>query len=409
MNIINIRVVYFPAIQTRRADMIQPFKNASGPRLRFGRGEAVFVGEESLALGMENPIIITDPGLLKAGVLEPVIQGFKDARIKFSLFDDAEPNPSDASILRAKEFYESNDCQGKIGIGGGSAIDTAKAMGTLLTNGGKISDYYGADKPSKRIPPFITVPTTAGTGSEVTRASIVTDVEMGTKASIHSDMLYADVAVVDPSLLATLPRYFAAGSLTDALTHAIESLGSPRANPWTEALCYEAISLIGKYARRFVENPGDPDAADSVSLAATLAGASFTNTGLGIVHGLTHPVFNFFRGHHGTTNGILLAPVMTFNLPAMRQKYAKLAPLLANPSKPAAINAEDGGAAEATIESVHSLALDIGIPPSLGAIGVKEEYLNRMAVEAAKSSTVLTNPVSADEQDMKKIYLGLLG
>ena len=195
----------------------------------------------------------------------------------------------------------------------------------------------------------------------------------------------------------------------DALTHAIESLGSTNANPWTETLCYEAIGLIGKSARQFIENTGDPDAADSISLAATLAGASFTNTGLGIVHGLTHPVFNFFGGHHGTTNGILLAPVMTFNLPAMRQKYSKLAPLLADPVKPTSVNTDNPDAAEAAIESVRALASDIGIPPSLGAIGMKEEYLDRMAVDAAKSSTVLTNPVNADEQDMKKIYTGLLG
>ncbi len=193
----------------------------------------------------------------------------------------------------------------------------------------------------------------------------------------------------------------------DALTHAIESIGSPRANPWTEAMCMQAIGFIGQNARIFVKNPADADAADACALAATLAGASFTNTGLGIVHGLTHPVFNYFGGHHGTTNGALLAAVMKFNLPAMRKKYSLMAPLLADPSGGAA-SAGETGTAETAIARVRTLALDIGTPPSLSAIGVKEEYLDRMAQEAAASATVATNPVPANAEDMKKIYLELL-
>ncbi len=383
--------------------MIQPFQIAPGPRVRFGRGEAAFIGEEARALGMERPMLVTDPGLSAAGVLAPVTEGFGKAGVEFALFEQAEPNPSDASISRAKEFYEANNCRGMVAVGGGSAIDTAKAMGVLVTNGGKISDYYGADKPAKRVPPFITVPTTAGTGSEVTRASIITNVEQNTKAGIHADALYADLAVVDSALLATLPRYFAAGALMDALTHAIESIGSKQSSPWTEAMSMRAVAFIGKHARRFVDDPADPESADPIAMAATLAGASFTNTGLGIVHALTHPVYSYFGGHHGTTNGILLADVMAFNLPVMRETYARMAPLLADTGGPGG-----PGTAETAIESIRALARDIGIPPSLGALGMTEEYLDRMAEEAAQSATVKTNPVHADAQDMKAIYSTLL-
>ena len=144
-------------------------------------------------------------------MLDPVTEGLDKAGVDYRLYEDVEPNPSDPSITRAQAFYEANDCSGIIAVGGGSAIDTAKAMGALLANGGKISDYYGADTVEKSIPPFITVPTTAGTGSEVTRASIITDIERGTKSSIHSDALYADVAVVDSSLLATLAKILRRG------------------------------------------------------------------------------------------------------------------------------------------------------------------------------------------------------
>ena len=381
--------------------MIDPFRMSAVPRVRFGRGEAASIGAEAKSLDMNRPMLLADPGLSGAGVLDSVTEGLDAAGVEYRLYEEVEPNPSDPSIMRAQAFYEANQCSGIIAVGGGSAIDTAKAMGALLANGGKISDYYGADKVEKSIPPFITAPTTAGTGSEVTRASIITDIELGTKSSIHSDALYADVAVVDSSLLATLPKFFAAGALMDALTHAVESLGSPRANPWTQALCFQAVGLIGQNARRFV---ADPDAADPVALGACLAGASFTNTGLGIVHGLTHPVFNFFGGHHGTTNGILLAPVMRFNLPAMRETYARLAPLLANPEE----GADDTQDAELAVERVRALADDIEIPESLAAIGAEMEYLDRMAHEAAASTTVATNPVPADAEDMKRIYLELM-
>ncbi len=389
--------------------MIQPFQIARGPRVRFGRGEAASVAEEARALGMKRPMLLTDPGLASAGVLEPVTESLRKAGADFRLYEKAEPNPTDESILRAKAFYEGHGCLGTIALGGGSAIDTAKAMNMLLANGGRPSDYYGVDKPAKRGPAFIAVPTTAGTGSEVTRASIITDVERQTKSSIHSDTLYADVAVVDSALLAKLPRYFAAGALMDALTHAIESAGSPKASPWTEALCMQAIASIGRHARRFVGDPADPEAADPLALAATLAGASFTNTGLGIVHALTHPVYSFFGGHHGTTNGVLLATVMRFNLPAMREKYARMAPLLADPPEAGALDPRDPGAAEAAIEGVRALARDIGIPPDLRALGAKAEYLDRMAQEAAKSPTVRTNPVHATAEDMKRLYLELMG
>lgn len=386
--------------------MIQSFQISRGPRVRFGRGEAACIGEEAKALGMKRPMLLTDPGLVAAGVLEPVIAGFKKAGADYCLFEKAEPNPSDESIPRAKEFYVSNGCQGIVAVGGGSALDTAKAMGALISNGGKIADYYGVNKPAKRVPLFITVPTTAGTGSEVTRASIITDTERQVKASIHSDMLYADLAVVDSTLMARLPRPVAAGALMDALTHAIESIGSNKSSPWTEAMCMQAIGLIGKYARRFVQNPADPEAADALALAAALAGASFTNTGLGIVHALTHPYFMTFGGHHGTINAILLAPVMRFNLPVMREKYARMAPLLAGPDA----DPRDPAAAEAAIEGVRALGQDIGIPSTFRAYcGGSEEHLDVMSREAAKSGSVQTNPVFADEAEMRALYLEAMG
>jgi alcohol dehydrogenase class IV len=213
--------------------------------------------------------------------------------------------------------------------------------------------------------------------------------------------MFARVAVVDPELLSLMPSPIAAGTLMDALTHAIESMTSPKANPWTKALCLQAITNIGRYARRFVENPADPEPASAISLASTLAGHCFTNTGLGIVHSLSHPIGVYHHIHHGTSNAIFLPPVMRFNLQAVRADYAQIAPLLQNPAGPERIDPRDESAPQAAIDSVRSLLRDIGISATLRKSGLtSEEGFEIMAKDAAESPQVLTNPVHATEEDM---------
>ena len=379
--------------------MVKAFQIASGPRVRFGRGEAAHVGEEAKGLGMAKPMLVTDPGLASSGALDSVIKSLEDAALEYVFYDQAEANPSDASILATRDFFNNNGCDGFIAAGGGSTMDTAKATLAIVANGGVPSDYYGRGKATKPGPPLITVPTTAGTGSEVTMSSIVTDTKLMIKTVLADDSLFAKLAVVDSALLAKLPSHIAAGAMMDALTHAIESVGSPASNPWTEALAFESIARIGAHGRAYVDDPSDPEAADAISLAAMLAGRAFTNTGLGIVHSLAHPLGAYHGLHHGTANGIFLPPVMEFNLPAMREAYARMASLL-----------KDGAAntAEAAIDAIRELNTDIGIPGSLREADVVNEDLDVLAKDAAESHQVNTNPVPSTQEDLKRLLLAVL-
>ncbi|MDE0331377.1 MAG: iron-containing alcohol dehydrogenase [Nitrospinae bacterium] len=379
--------------------MVKAFQIASGPRVRFGRGEAAKVGEEAKNLGMAKPMFVTDPGLASSGALDSVLKGLEDSGIDYAFYDQAEANPSDTSILAARDFFSENGCDGFIAAGGGSTMDTAKATLAIVANGGVPSDYYGRGKATKPGPPLITVPTTAGTGSEVTMSSIVTDTDLMIKTVLADDSLFAKLAVVDSALLARLPSHIAAGAMMDALTHAVESVGSPASNPWTEALAFESIARIGAHGRAYVDDPADPEAADGISLAAMLAGRAFTNTGLGIVHSLAHPLGAYHGLHHGTANGIFLPPVMEFNLPVMREAYARMAPLL-----------KDGApqAAEAAIDAIRELNTDIGIPTSLREADVVNEDLDVLAKDAAESHQVTTNPVPSTQEDMKRLLQAVL-
>ena len=384
--------------------MAKAFQIASGPRVRFGRGEAAHVGEEAKSLGMSRPMLVTDPGLAASGALDSLLKGLKSASPDYAFYDQAEANPTDASILRAGNFYKERGCDGFIAAGGGSSMDTAKAALAIIANGGVPSDYYGRGKATKPGPPLITAPTTAGTGSEVTSSSIVTDTKLKIKTVLADPSLFARVAVVDPALLAKLPSHIAAGAMMDALTHAVESIGSPNSNPWTEALALRAIACIGDHGRAYVDDPSDPEAADAVSMAATLAGRAFTNTGLGIVHSLAHPLGAYHGLHHGTANGIFLPPVMEFNLPAMRESYARMAPLLVRPDK----RGDAAQTAEAAIEAVRELNRDIGIPRTLREADVVNEDLDVLAKDAAESHQVHTNPVPSTQEDMKRLLLEAL-
>ncbi len=379
--------------------MVKPFQIASGPRVRFGRGETVHIGEEAKGLGIARPMFVTDPGLASSGALDTVLKSLEEAVLDYQFYDQAEANPTDTSIIGARDFFSEHGCDSFIAAGGGSTMDTAKATLALIANGGVPSDYYGRGKANTPGPPLITVPTTAGTGSEVTMSSIVTDTKFMIKTVLADDTLFAKLAVVDSALLARLPSHIAAGAMMDALTHAIESVGSPNSNPWTEALAFQSIAHIGEHGRAYVDDPSNPKAADAISLAAMLAGRAFTNTGLGIVHSLAHPLGAYHGLHHGTANGIFLPPVMEFNLPAMRETYARMAPLL-----------KDGAAstAEAAIDAIRELNTDIGIPPSLRAADVANENLDILAKDAAESHQVTTNPVPSNQEDMKRLLLAVL-
>ena len=383
------------------------FEIASGPKVIFGRQSVLKLGEECTRLGMNSPMVLTDPGLKSSGAIDVVFESLEKAKINFHLYDNVEANPSDTSIVDANHKFIEVGCDSFIAAGGGSTMDTAKAVSVLFANGGKLSDWYGIGKILKPRPPLISIPTTAGTGSEVTNSSIVTDTELQIKTTVRNDTMFANLAIVDSSLLAKLPKELAAGALMDALTHSIESIGSPKSSPWTEGLANKSIELICRYAREYIDDRSVEKSADAISLAATLAGTAFGNTGLGIVHSLAHPLGAYHQLHHGTANGIFLPSVMRFNLPKMKKKYAEMNTLLSQNDENFK-NQDELEQAEDTINKIDELARDIEIPKTLRELDITKKNLEVMSKDAAESNQVKTNPVQPTENDLKKLYEELL-
>ncbi|MHB1421736.1 MAG: iron-containing alcohol dehydrogenase [Gemmataceae bacterium] len=381
-------------------------------QLLFGRHATLQLGDIAGHLGARRVLIVTDPILVKAGLLESVHLPLRDAGIVVELFIGGEPEPSlgaaAAAVACGREF-----CPDAIlGLGGGSNMDLAKITAAVLTHGGQALDYAGDDKVPGPIMPVICLPTTGGTGSEVSAAAVLTDTEQKIKLGILSNYLRPRVAVVDPLLTVSCPPKVTADSGIDALTHAIEAYTAVENAhfplPLGERSVYQgghlfgdmfaekAIALIGKYLRRAVAHGTDLEAREGMALAATLAGLAFSNVGVAAVHALEYPVGGATHCSHGAGNGLLLPFVMRYNLPARRHQFAVIARLLGGEVE----GKSEADAAEAAITSVEQLRRDIGIPPRLRDIGVTESQLRIFAEKAFGIKRILRvnpRPVTVDD------------
>jgi alcohol dehydrogenase class IV len=360
-------------------------------------------GRELAALGGRNALVVTDTGVVKAGLLEPVLAAAKAADIRTTIFDAVEPNPSIRTVEIAEARYREAGCDCLIAVGGGSPMDVAKAVGVLMTNGGGISDYEG--KPAavtNDLPPFVCVPTTCGTGSEVTPFAVITDEERHWKMSIASPHEVPRVAIVDPDLFVKMPAPLIAATGMDALTHALESFTNQAAQPFADALDIYAIRLIGRWLRPAVAN-GDREAMAYMSVAATMAGIGFSQNRLGIVHAISHPVTSYVGTPHGVANAVILPYVMDYNAIGCREKLGEIADALT------------GGEwmhldpARAAIEAVMHLSRDVGIPATLAAVGVTSEHIKDIATDAMKSGNILINPRRVTQKDIEQVIRNAIG
>ncbi len=385
-------------------------------QLIFGRHATRQLGEVATRLGARRVLLITDPILVKAGMVESVHVPLSESGVVVEVFSGGEPEPStraaDAAIERGREFRP----DAVLGLGGGSNMDLAKITATVLTHGGKPLDYAGDDKVPGPVLPLICLPTTAGTGSEVSAAAVLTDTEQQIKVGILSNHLRPRVALVDPLLTVSCPAKVTADSGIDALTHAIEAYTAvdntvfPLAqgersvyqgrHPFGDMFAEKAVALIGKYLRRAVAHGTDLDAREGMALAATLAGLAFSNVGVAAVHALEYPVGGATHCSHGAGNGLLLPFVMRYNLPARRHQLAVLARLLGAD----VLDKSEADAAEAAIAAVEQLRADIGIPLRLRDLGVTESQLRPFAEKAFGIKRILrVNPRTVTVDDLEGI------
>lgn len=383
----------------------------------FGRNAVRQLGDVAGRLKARRVLVVTDPLLVKAGLVERVREPLTAAGVTVDLFDGGEPEPSlraaEACIVAARGVQP----DALLGLGGGSNMDLAKITAVVLAHGGTPRDYVGDDRIPGPVFPLICIPTTAGTGSEVSAASVLTDSENHLKVGVLSNYLRPHVAVVDPLLTVSCPPKVTADSGIDALTHAIEAYTAvdnadfplpsgersvyQGRHPMGDLLAEKAIALIGQYLRRAVKDGSDLEAREGMALGAMLAGMAFSNVGVAVVHAMEYPVGGAVHVSHGAGNGLLLPSVMRFNLPARRAAFASIARLLGEDVS--GLSEEE--AAERAVAAVERLRDDIGVPRRLRDLGVTEAMLRPFAERAFGIKRILrVNPRPVTVDDLEAIY-----
>lgn len=347
----------------------------------------------------KKPLVISDKGLQEAGIVTKVTDILKKNNYSYALFTDVETNPTDLSVEEGGNIFKSESCDSLIAVGGGSPIDVAKSVAIIVTNGGKINDYEGFNIYKTSPAPLIAIPTTAGTGSEITKGAVITDTKRHFKMVIAGDTMYPEVAILDATLLESLPPFITAAAGMDALTHAIEGYISRGANIITDTLNLKAIGLIADNLRKAVST-GDLEALNNMLLGSFITGMGFHNSGVGLVHAMAAPVSGIYNIHHGVANAILLPHVMEYNLITNLKKYTDIA--LAMKENIEGLSLRE--AAEKAIVAVKKMMKDLNLPLRLSDAGVKDPDFEKMAVDAMATCDAPPNPRRYTKEDIVGIF-----
>ncbi|NWF92721.1 MAG: iron-containing alcohol dehydrogenase [Syntrophaceae bacterium] len=370
-------------------------------KILFGPNAIKALGGEARTLGVKKALIVTDLGVLKADLLGPVKESLESAGIAYVIHDQVEPEPPIRCVDAATAQFKSEGCDLVIGIGGGSCLDVAKGVSVMATNTGGVLDYCGIDLVRKQGAKKILIPTTSGTGSEVTRVFVVTDETDHTKKVVNSLYALADIAIVDPLLTLTMPPKITADTGMDALVHAIETYVSIGATPFSDILAERPIQWIAQYLPIAWAKGSNLEARYFMSLAATTAGLAFASGGLGAVHALAYPIGTGYHLSHGRANSVMLPHVMRYNLPGNPEKYAAIASLMGKEIE----GLSDPEAALLAVEAVEELLTTLQIPFHLHEYGIPKEGLPRLVEGAMKFSRLfIPNPRDLKEEDVFSIY-----
>ena len=373
--------------------MINEFQFELNTKVIFKSGAVKKLGKLLNKDGIKNVLLVADHGVANAGLVDSTTAVLTQYGIEFRTFKDVESNPSVETVEKGASLNRDIEFQAIIALGGGSPMDVGKAIAVKLTNEGNISDYEGMVNFANEPLPIYAIPTTAGTGSEVTPFAVITDKVRKYKLNIISQRLVPKVAILDSTMITKLPPYVAASTGMDALTHAIEAYTSLFASPYSDAFAEKAIGLIGENIRLFVANRRNEKAAGNMLVASLFAGLAFSHARLGNVHAMAHPLGGFFNIPHGVANAILLPHVMEYNLMACPVKFEKIAVLL-----------NEKADAACAVDAIRALNKALGIPGKLSEVGVNEKTIPLMAADAVKSGLVLANPRQSDVNEIDVLY-----
>lgn len=367
--------------------------------IKVGAGSLSLLPDLAKELKKSKAYIISGPHLNKIGMVAKCQDALKSAGIDSASFTETEGNPSTDTVAKATEGFKNSKADFIVAFGGGSPLDVAKAVAVVAPYGGNIVDYEGGGKVPGPVVPMIAIPTTAGTGSEVTAFSVITDHSRNYKLTVVSNYLLPAYAILDPQLITSVPQKTAAACGVDAMVHALEAYISKAASPFSDIFAKEALRLIGENIRDYVADRTNPTASEAMMVGSLFAGIAFSHARLGNVHAMSHPVSAFFDVPHGVANAILLPTVVEFNMHDAAAKYRYIYKCICKEPDEEVDFTPDMLAAELRV-----LNHELGIPATLSEVGVKSDRFDQMADDAMKSGNIQVNPRFTTKKDILKLY-----
>lgn len=375
------------------------------PELNFGNGSVKGIGAKAKQLGAARVLIVTDKGVVNAGILPKIEQPLKDAGIEFEVYSEVQPEPNLDSLHEIVKIAKEGDFTFFIGVGGGSAMDVTKLASLMMTNEGEISDFLGVEKVPNPAAPTILVATTSGTGSEVTKFALFGDDAIKRKTAVSSPNIMAKAAFVDPELTVSMPGHVTAATGIDAFIHAVEAYIAVNRNPATDPIALEAIRLIAQNLIPAVKNGSNLEARYNMSLGSVLAGIVLNNAGAGAVHALAYPVAMEYHVSHGMSNVVNFVHTMEYIAPALLERYANMAEAMGE--KISGLSQYDG--AMLFLKAIRRLCLGASLPIGLKSIGVDPELVPALAETAFTDTRLLGNtPYVLTAKDIQAIYSNAL-
>lgn len=395
----------------RRESEVSPPDPARGklekfliPETIYGVGSLAEVGDAVRRSGGSRALVVSDPGVMAAGWVEQALPYLRSAGLSYRIWSDLTPNPKDREVEAGFEQYQENGCDVLVAIGGGSCIDAAKAIAVLSGNGGRILDYEGIDAVTKPIPPMVMVPSTGGSGADISQFCVITDTTRRLKATIAGRALVPDISVTDPTLLTTMPPDLSAHTALDALSHGIEAYVSKAASFLSDAHALAAIRGVLDHLLPTIDDPTDVRAREGIARASLQAGLAFTNALLGATHAIAHQIGGYLDLPHGLLNAILLPHVMRFNAETHPDRFVGVARAMGVTT--ARLLPRE--AADAAIQTVQALREKLDVPYGLHKIGVRSSDIGRFAENALNDVYITTNPRVVTKEDVERICLAAL-
>jgi alcohol dehydrogenase class IV len=375
-------------------------KFALNTNVLMGEGICSQIGAQAELLGARNILLVTDEGLEKAGVVDKVLQHIDSAPLKVTVFSEVKPDPTVKVVDQGASVAKEKGCDLIVAVGGGSPIDAAKAIAIVVPNGGSCTDYEGMDQYKRPPLPLFAIPTTCGTGSEVTFGAVLTDSNTNYKFIVYGYNCAPEVAFLDPTLVVGIPKNVLAPTGMDALTHAVESYVSKGATPQSRPMSLEAMRMISENFRRAIKDSGDVEAVTNMLYAANIAGIAFACTRLGIIHAMALPLGAFFHVPHGIANSILLPHGLDYNLGYDNLGYCDMAVAM---GEDLSGRSEEEGA-RTFVDMIKQIAVDVGVPGRLTDVGVTEDKIDDMARDTMKSSHIPVNPRPIRQEEVEDLY-----